>query len=209
MTRIRRVGFLAVLALVGCDVNRAQRAAEREAMEAAVASAQQVRAEVEAIDRAVGQAEAEVQRCREEQKSSDDGYEKNKQALAEYVLDHKLATLAAVSAAGGGVALLSDLDDDQKAAIAGPTALAFGYCLMNGDECTDVSARIAWYGSQAALYRTQASDAQGREQAERSRMAEMEQQRRVLRNRLGEQEAAVENLRARVKALECSLPICI
>ena len=124
-------------------------------------------------------------------------------------MDHKLAAAAAAASAAGVAALFSDLDQDQKVAIAAPTALAIGYCLFNGDECTEVSARIAYYGTQIAVFKGKVVEAQKRESSARERVAAAEASRQTLKAKLAEGNAKVATFRERIRSLECKLPVCL
>lgn len=68
--------------------------------------------------------------------------------LGEYVLDHKMITLSLIATGGGIVATLEEnLDEDIKAILQGLGAIGAIYCILNPNECTEVTAKIAWYGT--------------------------------------------------------------
>ncbi len=69
--------------------------------------------------------------------------------LGEFVMNHKMATLSLVAAGGGIAATIEDnLDEDTKSILQGLGVVGALYCLMNADECTRVTAKIAYYGTE-------------------------------------------------------------
>ncbi|MCA1619528.1 MAG: hypothetical protein LC795_09515 [Acidobacteria bacterium] len=66
-----------------------------------------------------------------------------------YILDHKLATVAVMATAGGVASVVSDnMDEDTKSALGVIGLIGLLYCVANGEECADVTARILYFGSQ-------------------------------------------------------------
>ena len=195
--------------LLGCDLHKEERQTEQQRLEGVSSESERLRGQIEDIDRTIAKFEIEVKEAREDLKTNDSEYEKNKLELAKYSMDHKLAATAAAAGAAGVAALLSDLDQDQKAAIAAPTLIAVGYCLFNGDECGEVSTRIAYYGTQIAVFKGKVSDAQKRESSARQQISAAESNRQAIKAKVAEVNARVTTLREKIRSLECKLPVCI
>lgn len=208
---MKTVGTLLCMAilLTGCDIHKDERRAEQQKLEAATAQLERLRGQTEDVDRSISKLEIEVKEAREDIKANDAEYEKNKLELAKYSMDHKLAAAAAAAGAAGVAALFSDLDQEQKSAIAVPTALAVGYCLFNGDECTEVSTRIAYFGTQIAIFKGKVSEAQRREATARSQVGSAESARQSLKSQVADVGAKVASIRERVQSLQCKFPVCL
>ncbi len=205
-----RIAILCLPILISaCDLHKEERYAEQKNLESISIEAERMRGQLDDVDRSIAKLEIEVKEAREDHKANDTEYEKNKLELAKYSMDHKLAATAAAAGAAGVAALFSDLDQDQKAAIAAPTVLAVGYCLLNGDECTEVSTRIAYYGTQIAFFKGKATEAQQRELGARAQMSSQDVNRQTIKAKLAEVNAKVATLRETIRSLECRLPICL
>lgn len=194
--------------LAACDIHKDERRIELQRLEAASAQLARVRGQIEDAERSISKMEIEVKEAREDAKANDSEYEKNKLELAKYAMDHKIAATAAAAGAAGVAALLSDLDQQQKAAIAVPTVFAIGYCVFNSEECAEVSTRIAYYGTQIALFKGKVAEARQRESAARSQMGSVESSRQSLRSQAADLSAQVGSLRERVQSLQCKFPVC-
>jgi predicted nucleic acid-binding Zn-ribbon protein len=205
-----RVALLFIITLLSaCDVHKDERLAEQRRLETETANLERLRGRTEDTDRAISKLELEVKEAREDLKTNDAEYEKNKLELAKYSMDHKLAAAAAAAGAAGVAALFSDLDQEQKSAVAVPTALAVGYCLFNGDECTEVSTRIAYFGAQIAVFKGKVSEAQKRESAARNSIAVAESNRQTLKSQAADLGAKITSLRERIQSLQCRFPVCL
>jgi predicted nucleic acid-binding Zn-ribbon protein len=205
-----RVALLFIITLLSaCDVHKDERLAEQRRLETETANLERLRGRTEDTDRAISKLELEVKEAREDLKTNDAEYEKNKLELAKYSMDHKLAAAAAAAGAAGVAALFSDLDQEQKSAVAVPTALAVGYCLFNGDECTEVSTRIAFFGAQIAVFKGKVSEAQKRESAARNSIAVAESNRQTLKSQAADLGAKITSLRERIQSLQCRFPVCL
>lgn len=199
---------LLCITLSSCDINKNERQSEQKKLENIASETEKLRIRIEEIDRSISQKETEIKEARDDLKTNNSEYEKNKLELAKYSMDHKLAAVAAAVSAGGVAALFSDLEQDQKAAIAAPTAIALGYCLMYREECSEVSARIAYFGAQITFFKNKISDAENREKYARQKIHSYEQERRPLKFEFAELSTKLETLRERIKSLECPFPIC-
>jgi chromosome segregation ATPase len=198
-----------VSTLTACDTNKDERRTLQNNLEALSADGEKTKSQIEDIDRRISKIEIEIKEARDDYKANDTEYEKNKLELAKYSMEHKLAVAAAATSATGIVSLLSDLNDDQKAAIAVPTVVAVGYCLFNGDECTDVSARIAFFGTQIAMFKSKTNDAQKRETSSRELQKTIETERQNFKSRIADISAKINILREQINSLNCKFPICI
>ena len=203
------VSLLLIILLTGCDVHKEERRAEQQRLETVSADTERLRGQVEDLDRSVGKLEIEVKEAREDLKANDSEYEKNKLELAKYSMDHKLAATAAAAGAAGVAALFSDLNSDQKSAILVPTGIAVIYCIANGDECTEVSTRIAYYGTQIALFKGKVTEAQKREVSSREQVATAEASRRALKAKLADSNARAVTLKEKIRSFECKFPVCL
>lgn len=195
--------------LPACDTNKQERHTLQNNLETLSADGEKIKSQIEDIDRRLSKIEIEVKEARDDFKANDTEYEKNKLELAKYSMEHKIAAAAAAMGATGIVSLLSDLSDDQKAAIAVPTVVAVGYCLVNGSECADVSTRIAFFGTQIAVFKSKTNDAQKRETVARELQKTIEIERLNFKSRSADISAKMNTLRERISALNCKFPICI
>lgn len=209
MLRVQWVLLTSAFLLGACDLHKDERRAEQQKLETTTAQSERLRGQVDDVERSISKLEIEVKEAREDLKTNDSEYEKNKLELAKYSMDHKMAATAAAASAAGVAALFSDLDQEQKSAIAVPTAIAVGYCLFNSDECTEVSTRIAYYGTQIAVFKGKVSEAQKRESAARSQIADAESKRQSLKSQVADLGAGVASLRERVQVLQCKFPVCL
>ena len=202
--------LLAAAALIsGCDLHKEERLSEQQKLGAATAQVERLRSQVEDFDRSITKLEVEIKEVREDVKTNDSEYEKNKLELAKYSMEHKMAATAAAVGAAGVAALFSDLGQEQKSAIAVPTAIAVGYCLFNGDECAEVSARIAYYGTQIAVFKSKVNDGQKRENTARGKLSNIESSRQGLKSQLVDLGARASSIRERVQSLQCKFPVCL
>ncbi len=70
-------------------------------------------------------------------------------SLSEYILEHKMATVAVIAAGGGAASVLDkNLDDDTKSVLAVIGIVGAIYCFSNYEECADVTSKILYYGTQ-------------------------------------------------------------
>jgi chromosome segregation ATPase len=77
-------------------------------------------------------------------KAAENQIDELKSQLADYTLNHKLATLALIGGGGSAAALVinDNLTDKQRAFLGTATVLAAGYALFNSDEIKEVSSEI-------------------------------------------------------------------
>lgn len=201
--------LLVLTLLLGCDVNKKERNEVQARLDSTVLQMEQFRAAAEDVERKITKIEQAVKEAREDFKTNDAEYEKNKNELAKYSMDHKLAAAAAAIAAGGTAAMFSELSDEDKGALAVPTAIAAGYCLFNGDECTEVSSRIAYYGTQIAFFKDKTTKLAETEAALRKEMSALESERTRVKSALSGATAQANIYREKVGALACKLPLCL
>jgi len=208
MTRIVLV-FLTSTLLTGCDVHKVERNEVQTKLDSTLLQIEKYRAAAEDVERRVTKVEQAIKEAREDFKTNDAEYEKNKNELAKYSMDHKLAAAAAAIAAGGTAAMFSELSEQDKGALAVPTAIAAGYCLFNGDECTEVSSRIAYYGTQIAFFKDKTTKFADTEAGLRKEISTLEAERTRVKSALGEATAQANIYREKIGALACKLPPCL
>lgn len=80
--------------------------------------------------------------------------------LADFVLDHKMATVALLATGGGAATFINDnIDEDTKTVLRLAGLFGLGYCVENASECADVTARVTYYGSQISSEENEVSRA--------------------------------------------------
>ena len=69
--------------------------------------------------------------------------------LAEYVLEHKMATAAVLATGAGiGATVNENLDQETKDNLAAVGIVGGAYCVFNAEECADALAAVGIYGAQ-------------------------------------------------------------
>lgn len=143
-------GFLVItLAITGCDTRKSERASllkQVEGVEAEISRSNDrlggVTKEIESLSAEVTQSTNRLQQHEQRLTSLQD-------ELAEYLLNHKMATVALSATAGGAATIISEnIDEDTKSALQIVGVIGALYCVANSDECADVAARVVYYGSQ-------------------------------------------------------------
>lgn len=115
--------------------------------------------EIEDIERNIDNAKYGIERFREDIAVNQSGYESNKDELAEYIMDHKLvATALVVTGASVAGVINENLSEEDRKALLLASIIGSGFCLFNAEECTAVSARVAYYGVQMSNFRQKVSE---------------------------------------------------
>lgn len=143
-------GLLVIsVAITGCDTRKSERASllkQVEGVEAEISRSSDrlvvVTKEIESLSAEVTQSTNRLQQHEQRLTSLQD-------ELGEYLLNHKMATVALMATAGGAATIISEnIDEDTKSALQIVGVIGALYCVVNSDECADVAARVVYYGSQ-------------------------------------------------------------
>lgn len=143
------IALFAVFLLNGCDQSKEERASlvrQKNEVETEIVRLKsqqtQISQNIESLASGINNQTQSFQESTKRQK-------KLKDTLAEYVLEHKLATVALLAAGGGAAGVLDkNLDDDAKGVLAVIGIVGAIYCISNYEECGDVTSKIIYYGGQ-------------------------------------------------------------
>lgn len=183
-----------ILATTGCDTRKAERASLLKQVEGVEAEISRSNDRVGVLTREIASLSAEVTQSTTRLQQHEQRLTSLQDELAEYLLNHKMATVALMATAGGAATIISEnIDEDTKSALQIVGVIGALYCVVNSDECADVAARVVYYGSQidaenksiAAVTSTIAAT----KLAQQKRQEEQTSLDNFIRNKTGERDA--------------------
>jgi septal ring factor EnvC (AmiA/AmiB activator) len=197
--------FTSLLA-AGCDSHREERAGLRKQIDelnARVAQQKDARsATLTAIDTLNGDIEQQAgslpQHSQRRAKYQDD--------LSLFLLDHKLATIAVIAAGGGAATFINDnIDEDTRNALRVAGLVGAIYCLANTEECTDVTARVLYFGALIENENRTIADITSRVNAMKTALQEKQGELREMESAITAQQLERDTLQQKHDSLVCSL----
>ena len=143
-------GLLAItFAITGCDTRKSERASLLKQVEGVEAEISRSSDRLGVVTKDIESLSAEVTQSTDRLQQHEQRLTSLQDELAEYLLNHKMATVALSATAGGAATIISEnIDEDTKSALQIVGVIGALYCIANSDECADVAARVVYYGSQ-------------------------------------------------------------
>jgi septal ring factor EnvC (AmiA/AmiB activator) len=199
----------AALILCGCDTKKEERNTLRSELDGKLNSLAQVEKKIRDVEAIQANVSAEVTTFNGELVKDEANIKENKDSLASYVLNHKLA-VAAVAATGAGIAgiLADNLDDQERGAAVAAGILGAGYCLFSDGECSDATAKVTYYGGQIAYYKDDANKKTDAISTRRQKLAELEQSNAPLLAERATFLTNIDALKSQIASLTCSGLLC-
>lgn len=165
-----------VFVLSGCDTKKDERNSLRVRLEeklSAVAQVEQIIRDVEAKQFNIN---TEIVTLKDALTKDESAINENKDSLASYVLDNKLAVMA-TAATGAGIAgvLADNLDDQVRGAAISAGVMGAAYCMFSEDECSTAAAKVAYFGTQISLHKDSAATYSDKISSLQKRFADLEE----------------------------------
>lgn len=145
--------LLVSLTICGCDVHKEERASLRTQITAVETELAPLKEETAGVSKSIDTLTSEIKQISDALQEHAGRRTKLKDALALYVLDHKMTTLVLAMTAASIAALVNDNVDQEtkdklKAFGVIGAMIAAVYCLNNAEECASVTAKLAYFGSE-------------------------------------------------------------
>lgn len=138
-----------VPAFAGCDTHKEERAALLKQIADAKADVTRLNTQLAAVSKDLESLPAEIKRYGDSLQQHEQRRTKLQDELADFLLNHKMASVALMATAGGAATIINEnIDEDTKAALRAVGLIGALYCIGNSDECADVAARVLYFGSQ-------------------------------------------------------------
>lgn len=126
--------------------------------------------------------------------------------LGVYLLDHKMASVALIAAAGGAATVINDnTDQDTKDVLRFAGFIGALYCLDNSGECADVAARVLYFGSQIESENKNIAEARSKLSAGKSLLQERKQEHASLGGMIAKKMSERDALKQKHDSLSCGL----
>lgn len=137
------------VALTGCDSHKGERPSLQKQMTDIEAEVARLNALQTAASKDIEALPAEIKQDSDRLQQHEQRRTKLQDDLANFLLDHKMASVASMATAGGAATIINEnIDEDTKSALRLVGLLGALYCVGNSDECADVAARVLYFGSQ-------------------------------------------------------------
>lgn len=145
------------VSLSGCDSKKEERETLRRDLEKNLSSLANVERQIQDTDSKLRELDSEIAHLKNETSKNEAESKRFKEELANYVLNHKAASLAVAATTAGVAGVLSENLTEQERGATAFVGVAGGvYCLVNSEECADAMTRIPYLGGQIAYHNSEA-----------------------------------------------------
>lgn len=199
-------GLLVVTLLgIGCDSHKAERASLLKQVEEIEAHLLRSNNQLGGLSKEIESFTTQLTQATERLPQHEQRLKSLQDELAEFLLNHKMATVALMATAGGAASIIAEnIDENTRSALSIVGIIGALYCISNSDECADVTARVLYYGTQIDG-ENESIDALNTTIAEsKSAIEERERQRTALENLIANKTSERDALKKKHDKLMCS-----
>jgi septal ring factor EnvC (AmiA/AmiB activator) len=201
---ILAVLLLVTLTVVGCDRRKDERASLLNRIEGIEADLARLNERHTVASRIAQALPGEIRQYADGLQQQSQRRTQMQDELDKYVLDHKLATVAVMATAGGVAVVVSDnIDEDTKGTLGVIGLIGALYCVANGEECADVTARILYFGAQIESANKNISELTAKLSAKKQALKQCEEELARLAEAIGAKTNERDTLKQKHDSLLC------